>query len=337
MARPLRIEYPGAVYHVLSRGVGRRDIFQQDGDYRSFLEKLAENTGDFRVKIRSYCLMTNHFHLYLQTEEANLSKFMQSLLTSYAALKNRRDRRLGHLFQGRFKAHLVDAEGYGNALSRYIHLNPVRVKRVKPLPIEERQRLLRTYPWSSYAAGIGLCACPAWLDRAALLLTWGATPKEKQEHYSRYVEEGLMREIEDPVAAAAAQCIIGGDDFVDWVRRTYLNVSERTNLRRDQTQAVTLRGWVSSAELQRLVAEAYGCPPESLLPRYQHGNEARQVLVYLAAKYCRGRHSLVEISEWLNISIGGLTAGRRICGRRQQADRGFRQRVQAIEAHLDAR
>jgi REP element-mobilizing transposase RayT len=120
MARPLRIEYPGAVYHVLSRGVGRRDIFHEDHDYRTFLTKLSENAADFRVKVRSYCLMKNHFHLYLQTQEANLSQFMQSLLTSYAMIKNRRDRRTGHLFQGRFKGHLIEEDGYGNVLRCFV-------------------------------------------------------------------------------------------------------------------------------------------------------------------------------------------------------------------------
>jgi len=146
MARPLRIEYAGAVYHVLSRGVGRRDIFHKDSDYQTFLTKLAENADDFRVDVRSYCLMRNHFHLYVQTREANLSKFMQSLLTSYAVIKNRRDRRTGHLFQGRFKGHLIEEDGYGNMLSRYIHLNPVRVKKAKSLPLDDRQKLLRSSP-----------------------------------------------------------------------------------------------------------------------------------------------------------------------------------------------
>ena len=334
MARPLRIEYPDAVYHVLSRGVGRRNIFHCDDDYETFLTKLVENADDFRVKIRSYCLMTNHFHLYLQTEEENLSKFMQSLLTAYAVIKNRKDRRSGHLFQGRFKAHLVDEDGYGNALSRYIHLNPVRIRKVQDLPLKDRRKALRTYKWSSYAAGIGLRKCPDWLDQETMLLTWGEELKEKQKNYARYVEEGLMREIDDPFDAVAAQCIIGTDDFVDWVRKTYLEVSEKVNQRRDQTQAMKLRSWVSFEEVQQVVADAYDCDPDSLLARYQRGNEGRQVLLYLASKYCRGRCTLTEISERLNISIGALTAGRQNMKKKQGKERALRRRIESIERKL---
>ena len=261
MARPLRIEYPGAVYHVLSRGVGRRDIFHKHQDYHTFLVKLSENAADFRVKIRSYCLMKNHFHLYVQTKEANLSKFMQSLLTSYAVIKNRRDRRSGHVFQGRFKGHLIEEDGYGNVLSRYIHLNPVRVKKVKSLPLEERQKLLREYPWSSYAGLIGQRQCPDWLDREAALLTWGETVKEKQQKYMEYVEQGLLREVDNPFEAAAAQFIIGSEDFIDKIRRLYLQVSDKVNIRRDQTQSMKLRNWVSLDEVTRLVAAEYRCEP----------------------------------------------------------------------------
>jgi REP element-mobilizing transposase RayT len=335
MARPLRIEYPGAVYHVLSRGVGRRDIFHADRDYHTFLLKLAENASDFRVKVRSYCLMKNHFHLYVQTQEANLSKFMQSLLTSFAVIKNRRDRRTGHLFQGRFKGHLIEEDGYGNVLSRYIHLNPVRVKKVKSLPVDERQKLLREYPWSSYAAVIGQRECPDWLDRDAALLTWGETLKEKHKNYMEYVEQGLLREVDSPFEAAAAQFIIGSEDFIEKIRRLYLQVSDKVNIRRDQTQAMKLRSWVAVDEMERLIAKFYDCTVESLRVRYQHGNEARLMLQYLMAKYCRGRYALVELSERLGISVGGLTSARFRMKRRLSDEPKLRQHLAALEKQLN--
>jgi putative transposase len=334
MARPLRIEYPGAVYHVLSRGVGRRDIFHKDQDYHTFLVKLSESADDFRVKVRSYCLMKNHFHLYVQTKEANLSRFMQSLLTSYAVIKNRRDRRTGPVFQGRFKGHLVEEDGYGNVLSRYIHLNPVRVKQVKSLPVDERQKALREYPWSSYGALIGQRECPDWLARDAALQTWGETLKEKQKNYMEHVEQGLLREVDNPFEAAAAQVIIGSEDFVDKIRRLYLEVSDKVNIRRDQTQAVKLRTWVSLDEIAGLVAGDYKCKASSLRARYQRGNEGRQVLLYLASRFCRGRYTLVEISDYLNISVGGLTAGRAVFRQRLADSRKLHQRVDRLEAKL---
>jgi REP element-mobilizing transposase RayT len=322
------------VYHVLSRGVGRADIFHQDRDYETFLDKVEKNAALFKVNVRCYCLMKNHFHLYLQTEEANLSRFMQSLLTAYSMTKNRRDRRTGHLFQGRFKAHLVEDDQYGDTLSRYVHLNPVRTKKVKSLPLEERQRILRDFRWSSYGAVIGIGKCPRWLQRDAVLQRWGKTVKEQQRHYAEYVGQGLLREIDDPFAVAAAQCVIGSDDFVDRIRRVYLNVSERSNVRRDEGQAARLFGWQSFENIQALVASHYGCGAESLLARYQRGNEARQMLLHLVSTYCRGRDTLVELSERLNITVGGLTAGSRVLATQAAKDRGLGRRLRALEKEL---
>ena len=127
MARPLRLEYPGACDHVMHRGNRGMTVFKAEAHYRLFLAKLAVCADEHRVDIRAYCLMANHFHLYLCTPEGNLSRFMQVFLTSFAIISfNRLDGERGHLFQGRFKAILVEDEAYGSAVGRYIHLNPVR-------------------------------------------------------------------------------------------------------------------------------------------------------------------------------------------------------------------
>jgi len=128
MSRPLRIEYPNACYHVINRGDNRREVFSTQDDYALFLEKLGSFSEIYKVKIRAYCLMPNHFHLYLRTPEGNLSRFMQALLTSFTSIKNHRQKTSGHLFQGRYKSLIVEDKSYGMALCRYIHLNPVRTK-----------------------------------------------------------------------------------------------------------------------------------------------------------------------------------------------------------------
>ncbi|MBW2065942.1 MAG: transposase [Deltaproteobacteria bacterium] len=140
MARPLRVEYPGAYYHVMSRGNNQERIYEDDTDREKFLEYLGKASERFSIIIYTYCLMNTHYHLLVQTPEANLSLAMQWLNVSYATYLNRKRGRYGHLFQGRFKALLIDADGYLTHLSRYIHLNPVRAKMVS-LPAE--------YPWSS--------------------------------------------------------------------------------------------------------------------------------------------------------------------------------------------
>ena len=181
MARPLRVEYSGACYHVINRGNRRQEIFQRKRDCELFIDKLCEFSGVFSVEIFSYCLMGNHFHLYIRTAQPNLSRFMQSFLTSFTILKNRYDRSSGHLFQGRFKSVLVESELYGSQLSRYIHLNPVRTTRVKALSLEERRRCLREFKWSSYPEICGFRKCPEWLDRNETLKRWGQTPDEQRD------------------------------------------------------------------------------------------------------------------------------------------------------------
>ena len=164
MARPLRIEYPGAFYHVTSRGNERRTIFQSNRDrekYLSYLESAHERYG---AVIHVYCLMGNHYHLLLETPRGNLSKILQYVNGAYTTYFNIKRSRSGHLFQGRFKGILVDKDEYCKELSRYIHLNPVRAGMVKA-PLE--------YPWSSYRYYARRDKKPKWLTTEFVLGEFG--------------------------------------------------------------------------------------------------------------------------------------------------------------------
>ena len=156
MARPLRIEYPGAWYHVTSRGSERGEIFRDDRDRKRFLEALEESIERFKVEVHCYVLMSNHFHFLLRTLEGNLSRFMQRFNTAYTTYFNLRHHRAGHLYQGRFKAIVVEADEYLKGLSRYLHLNPVRLKRYKELTVEDKARILKEYRWSSLPGYLGI-------------------------------------------------------------------------------------------------------------------------------------------------------------------------------------
>lgn len=155
MAHPLRIVFPGAIYHVTSRGNARAAIFHDDAGRDLFLGALGEVVTRFGWLLHAYCLMDNHYHLLIETSEGNLSPGMRQLNGVYTQRFNRRHARAGHVFQGRFKAILVERESYLLELARYIVLNPVRTKKVK-----HQGR----YPWSSYAATAGAIASPAWLN-----------------------------------------------------------------------------------------------------------------------------------------------------------------------------
>ena len=178
MARPLRIEYPGAFYHVINRGQRREAIFDDDRDRERFLSCLARMSTLFRVRLHAYCLMTNHYHLILETSEANLSRAIQWLNVSYAVYYNQRHEYAGHVFQGRFKAILVEADSYLEPLSRYIHLNPVRVELVKQ-PWK--------YAWSSCRYFVTTETPPDWLDAQRVLMGFGRYRKTQRRRYRKYL------------------------------------------------------------------------------------------------------------------------------------------------------
>lgn len=159
MSRPLRIEFPGATYHVTSRGDRREDIFVDDHDRAGLLNLVAHSLGRFDAQLLAYCLMGNHYHFVLHTRRANLSALMRQVNGVYTQSFNRRHGKVGHLFQGRFKAILVDRESYLLEVCRYVELNPVRAGMVVA-PGD--------WPWSSYRAHVGQAAGAEWLDTPGL-------------------------------------------------------------------------------------------------------------------------------------------------------------------------
>lgn len=178
MARPLRIEFPGALYHVTSRGNERRPIFRDDVDRRMFLTFLGQTVKRFGWSLTAWVLMTNHFHLVIQTPEANLSRGMHWLNSTYVGWFNRRHERCGHLFQGRFHAILVEKETYLRELLRYVVLNPVRAKMVaRP----------EDYRWSSYRSTAGLEFAEDWLDVASVLGLFDDDPVIAMRQYQEIV------------------------------------------------------------------------------------------------------------------------------------------------------
>ena len=270
MARPLRVEYPGAYYHVINRGNAGEVIFKNDRDKEKFLEYLAIAVERFSVVIHSYCLMSNHFHLLLQTPEANLSKAIQWLNVSYAIYFNRKRQRQGHLFQGRFKAILIDADEYLVQLSRYIHLNPVQSNMVAK-PAE--------YFWSSYPVFIGKRKKPDWLTTGEVLGHFGKKKNTAIKHYKNFVEELNVSVSEDPHKAIFGGFILGNTSFIKWVQNTFLasqeNIGEIPQLRK-------LKAQISSAEILQAVCMEYKCEQEQIVTKGRHHSQERGVGIYLA-------------------------------------------------------
>lgn len=189
MARPLRIEHPGAVYHVFSRGNGKNEIFLDAPDHERFLEELEGVVDAFSWVCYAYCLMPNHYHLMVKTPEANLSQGMQYLNGTYSQAFNCRHDRVGHVMQGRFKSPLLTREIQLFRVLRYIVLNPVFSNEVKE-PGHWR--------WSSYRATAGICPTPPFLDTSSVLELFSEDVELAQAAYIKWVEDGIGEREAEP-------------------------------------------------------------------------------------------------------------------------------------------
>ncbi|MBI3045405.1 MAG: transposase [Betaproteobacteria bacterium] len=206
MARPLRVEFAGALYHVTSRGDGGEDIFRDERDRRMLLGVFARVVSHMRWCCHAYCLMGNHYHLLMETPEPNLARGMRQLNGIYTQRFNRRHFRTGHVFQGRYHAILVDRDSYFLEAARYVVLNPVRAG-LADSP--------RRWAWSSYRATAGLELPAPWLTVGKLLEQFGETPARAQSAYVKFVHQG--KELPSIWAALRQQIYLGGEDFVERV------------------------------------------------------------------------------------------------------------------------
>jgi len=204
MARPLRIEFPGAIYHITSRGNARLPVFEDDHDRKLFLGILEEVVIRYNWLCHAYCLMDNHYHLMVETVEGNLSMGMRHLNGVYTQRFNGRHNRVGHIYQGRFKSILVEQDSYLLELCRYVVLNPVRAGIV---------RHPRHYKWSSYKVTAGLTKAAPFLTVDWILGQFGKSRREAQKEYSSFVQAGMKGLT--PWAELKAQCILGGKEFIE--------------------------------------------------------------------------------------------------------------------------
>lgn len=299
MTRPLRININGGWYHVTARGIERRPVFGDERDYGHFLDLLAAMCERYGVKVHTYVLMGNHYHLLIETPHSNASRAMQWLNVSYSVWFNRRHRRCGPLFQGRFKSVLVDGEG-GWALeaSVYIHLNPVRVSSLglgkarrreegrglsEPTPEQVRNRLaeLRGYRWSSYRAYAGYAPVPCWLTCDELWLRAKRGKRENGAVCYRELAEGWIRHGEkaerywDRLKAGMA---IGSVLFLERAKKL---------VKGDKREQKEVRQWKRLMPFGQVVKAVEGVKGESWDRfRDRQGDNGRDLVLWVARKRC---------------------------------------------------
>lgn len=209
MVRLPRIEYPGALYHVITRGNQKQRIFFDDNDRRKYLDLLAALKKAYSFRLYAYVLMNNHVHLLIETGEVPLSRIMQRLTGGYTQYFNRSHRRSGHLFQGRYRAILCDKDSYLLELTRYLHLNPVRVKAA-----QDPGR----YRWSSYRTYLGKAEQSDWVEAAQVLAHFARNKGEAANLYQRFVLDGIAEGHRDEYYEAVEGRVLGASEFVDRVK-----------------------------------------------------------------------------------------------------------------------
>jgi REP element-mobilizing transposase RayT len=318
MARPLRIEYEGAVYHVTARGSERGKIFFSKRDYEKFKEYLAEAQEKHGFILHSYVLMTNHYHLLLETPEKNLSRIMHHINSSYTTYTNIKRKRSGHLFQGRYKAIIVDKDNYLLELSRYLHLNPVRANMTQR-PEE--------YAYSSYRSFIFNTGESLVTTNTILGMVANST-NDAMDCYRSFVESALGEELDSPVGKVYGGIVLGCDVFIKEV----LNRLEEGRLTSEEiSNRKALRATMGTEEIVTSLCEQFGISRTEITGNKE--SAARNAGIYLMKKY----------SGASNKDIGGLFGGMSYSAvtkafqrfRKQlEEDKGLRRQIKGLEMKM---
>ena len=277
MARPLRIEYPHAHYHVTCRGNDSRRIFRDYEDRDAFLERLCRSLEIYEVKLHCYVLMNNHFHLIAETPKANLSEFMRHFNVAYTSYFNRRHRRTGHLYQGRFKAILFQPEAWLLPLSRHVHINPVRTPRLRRSIVPRQVRQLWEYPWSSLGGYVSARRRVPWVHYDEVLSEVG----NSRRRYGRFVQDGLEQGVASPWKELRGQVILGDDRFWARSRQEWARAAAGSGKAALPASAPRMHPASITAE----VARYFNLPPERLRRKRGRCRDQRGVLMELLYRY----------------------------------------------------
>lgn len=296
MARPLRIQYPGAYYHVTCRGNERRNIFLDQRDHRMFLDKLSVSLDIYNVEILAFVLMPNHFHFLVTTPEGNLSEFMRHFNISYTSAINRRHHRVGHLYQGRYKSFLIDADNYLLEVSRYIHLNPVRSKKFRDQSITEKWNLLLTHPTSSLSGYFSAGKRENFVNYHKVLEYMGGDNKEGREAYRRFIRSGLEQDLENPLELGKGNGIVGGAEFVELIKKLLL---QNKDSHREQPALRELRKMFAPKDLIIHVCEQIGMSENQICQKGKNSIE-RVMLMEMLYRFCN------ITQPQIGILVGGI-------------------------------
>jgi REP element-mobilizing transposase RayT len=304
MARPLRIQYENAYYHVTCRGNAREDIFVDDADRNAFLELLTRSAEIYQVDILVFVLMINHFHIVIKTPLANLQEFMRHFNISYTSCFNRIHNRVGHLYQGRYKSFVIDVDNYLMEVSRYVHLNPIRIKKNEILPVKDRLKQLRNYQWSSYPDYIRETTRYSWLNHHEVLTYFGGDNPGGRKAYARFVESGLSLDIPTPLEKGKGHGIIGDKSFIEKISARYFKSMEK----REVPALRKIERQINPERILDAVTVVTGAEKSAFLVRGYQGISRGLAMELL---YRHAGLTQREIGELMGIDYSSVSVGRK--------------------------
>lgn len=325
MARALRIQFPGAHYHITCRGIERRNIYMDRTDRSKFLDMLADSLEIYQVALFAYIMMDNHFHLLIRTSKANCSEFMRHFNIRYTGWFNWRHERGGNLYQGRYHAYLVDADHYLLEVSRYIHLNPVRVKQQQSAMSQERLKKSLHSAWSSLPGYLDARHMLEFVDYDIVLGMIGG-----RRAYRKFVMDGLASGVDNPFKRVLNRLILGNNDFEASVKRHLRRVSPREQPSYREMIRATL-----DPELVLGILRREFSVDESVLERRGSNGVLRGIVAELLYKYC----DLTQ--EKIGQILGGIdyvavSLLRKRLRKRMEQDEATKTRYAEFEASIKA-
>lgn len=335
MPRLLRKQFAGAKYHVTSRGNGRRTIFHGDGDRERFVWQLEECLKLDGVILYCYVLMSNHYHLLVETPRGNLSGFMHRLNTAYSTYYRYRHRHAGSVLQPRYKSPLVSGDDYLIRLTRYIHLNPIKTREMEKLPWKDRIEHLRQYRWSSYAGYVEKSKQEEIVDYKWRELIGGETEAGQRRAYRKYAES-MVEGADDVLLAAidASEYAIGDEGFVAEVETEMREAAQKVDAQEDVIWPQEEEEKPGIGYLDELVCHEYGCRPEALREHGRRAGEAKELAVTLACSH--GGLNNREVGRAYGMTGAGVARARRHFSQRLTESPDLAKRYARIVRRLEA-
>lgn len=319
MSRPLRIEYPDAWHHVMNRARQGQTLYGNTADYRRFLDLLEDTADMFNIRVSSYCFMPTHYHLLVQTPDANLARCMRHINGVYTQWYNRRYGYEGTLFRGRYKSILIDADSYLLQLVRYIHRNPITAGLVEKLS---------QYPWSSHKGYISKAMKWDWLNKDFILSMLSSKSHQRIRRYNQFVNESDSEEINRFFNQKNVPPILGSEKFIDWIKGKFLE--EKSHMEVPASKMLS----PNIAMIEELVCRFYQITPDRLLVvKRGTKNEPRDISIYLMRRLC-GTPLLKIGAEFQLKKHSSVSSVLERTEKRLDTDRRFRNRFEKLKDML---